>query len=451
MESMRFAQSLKGLFTLAVAVSLVGQSAAFAATTGTTQPTISQLTPKAAVAGSPDTPVTIVGTNFATSARVYVNGIRTVTFVSSSQLKITLPASLLAQPGADKVYVLNGDTTAKGAVSEPATFTVTPKATTTSAPTIKGISPRTVVAGSPDVKLMVVGTGFVDGAKVYAADTALATSFQNATTLGALVPAVIVAKAGEIKIGVVLPDGTKSGLIGLLVTPKPTTTSAPTVKGISPRTVVAGSPDVKLIVVGTGFVDGAKVYAGDTALATSFQNAATLGALVPAVLVAKAGEIKIGVVLPDGTKSGLIGLLVTPPATKTTTSEVQVYYVPGSATAPATDALYVRFTVLTTASIDLTKQVAVSVADRVSNPLGSIYDSGLIALLTPTPNMYVYHATDIDMSATSSAGKYVVLLNARNLDLSGDKLTDAVQVTLTIGDAKFKASATPVVVTKSTK
>ena len=89
----------------------------------TSAPTLTSLTPSSATAGGPAFTLTANGTNFATGATVLWNGAaRTTTFVSSTQLTASIPASDIAAAGAVPVTVRNPD----GQTSAAQTFTINP-------------------------------------------------------------------------------------------------------------------------------------------------------------------------------------------------------------------------------------------------------------------------------------------------------------------------------------
>ena len=89
----------------------------------TSAPTLTSLTPSSATAGGPAFTLTANGTSFVTGATVLWNGAaRTTTFVSSTQLTASIPASDLAAAGSVPVTVRNPD----GQTSAARTFTINP-------------------------------------------------------------------------------------------------------------------------------------------------------------------------------------------------------------------------------------------------------------------------------------------------------------------------------------
>jgi len=72
------------------------------------QPTLSGLSPDSVIAGSGAFTLTLNGTNFIPASVVQVNGSnRTTTFVSSTRLTATIPASDVASASFPSISVLN--------------------------------------------------------------------------------------------------------------------------------------------------------------------------------------------------------------------------------------------------------------------------------------------------------------------------------------------------------
>jgi len=166
---------------------------------------IDSISPTSVAAGSSDLTVALTGSGFS-SGVIHSQAVwrtedtttdLTTTIVDSAQLTAVVPAALLREPVAAHVYVEIRDRV-EGVVmrrSNEVAFTVMP------APLhfikIDSISPTSAVAGSPDLKLSVVGSNFRSGIHIGSrvvwstkdgvAD--LATTFVSSTQLNALVPA----------------------------------------------------------------------------------------------------------------------------------------------------------------------------------------------------------------------------------------------------------------------
>lgn len=116
----------------------------------TVPPVITAISPASIVTGSPATTITITGTGFTPSSSVYFyNTFATTTFISSTSLSITAPASYLGSVVTIAVIVRNPGWVSNTVYEQ----VVNP------APTLTSISPSTVVAGAPQFALTLTGTG----------------------------------------------------------------------------------------------------------------------------------------------------------------------------------------------------------------------------------------------------------------------------------------------------
>jgi hypothetical protein len=106
--------------TANVTVAENGVTSAGATFTIAAMQVITSLSPDSATAGGPAFTLTVNGTGFASSAVVEWNSTAlTTTYVSSTQLTATVPASLISTPGSASITV-----TVAGATSSAATFTI---------------------------------------------------------------------------------------------------------------------------------------------------------------------------------------------------------------------------------------------------------------------------------------------------------------------------------------
>ena len=95
--------------SLVVALLLVGLGCGYSRKSNmTTMPTITQLNPADETHGDAQFQLMVVGTNFATNAVVNFNGTpMATTFVSSTSLQATIPASAIMNAGIAQVTVTN--------------------------------------------------------------------------------------------------------------------------------------------------------------------------------------------------------------------------------------------------------------------------------------------------------------------------------------------------------
>jgi hypothetical protein len=162
-------------------------------------PTMTNLAPTSATAGSAALMLTVNGTNFVPGSAVRWNGTdRTTTFVSATQLTATIPATDIATAGTAQVTVFN--TAPGGGTANAQTFTI--NAVTNPVPTTTSLAPTSAAAGSPAFTLTVNGTNFVNGSAVRWNGTDRTTTFVSATQLTAAIPATDIATAGTAQVTV---------------------------------------------------------------------------------------------------------------------------------------------------------------------------------------------------------------------------------------------------------
>jgi hypothetical protein len=273
-------------------------------------PQITSLSPDQAVAGGAGFTLTVNGSGFidgtgSDRSVVHWNGSpRATTFVSSTQLTATIPASDIATAGTANVTVVNpGNLT-----SNTATFTIT-----NPSPTITTISPSTTVAGSGGFTLVITGTNFVNGSVVRWNGNPRPTTFVSSTQLTAAIPASDVATAGTASVTVFnpVPGGGESDAVTFTIN-----NPAPTITTISPATTVAGSGNFTLTITGTNFVNGAVVRWNGNPRPTTFVSSTQLTAAIPASDVATAGTANVTVFnpVPGGGESGAVTFTINNPA-----------------------------------------------------------------------------------------------------------------------------------------
>ena len=258
-------------------------------------PTIANISPANASAGSAAFTLTVNGTNFISSSSVLFNGApRTTTFVSSTQLTAAILAADIGSTGTPSVVVTNP--TPGGGSSNSVTFTIT--AATNPVPTVTSISPTSVAAGSAGFTLTVNGTNFVSGAFINFAGTNRLTTFVNSTQLTAAILAADVASVGTpaVLVNNPTPGGGASNSINFNVTAA--SNPVPTVTTISPTSVAAGSIAFTLTVNGTNFVSNSAIHFNGAVQATTFVNSTQLMTTVQSLEVETAGNAPVIVTNP---------------------------------------------------------------------------------------------------------------------------------------------------------
>jgi subtilase family serine protease len=169
----------------------------------TSAPAITSLSPSSATAGGASFTLTVNGSGFVSGSKVDWNGTAlTTTYVSSTQVTATVPASDIATAGTASVTVVNGST-----VSNAETFTI--NSSRNPVPKALSISPSSAKHGSATVTITITGTGFVSSSQVKwsfgGTTTALTTTYVSSTKVTAVVPSSLLTTAGTASVTVVNP------------------------------------------------------------------------------------------------------------------------------------------------------------------------------------------------------------------------------------------------------
>lgn len=265
-------------------------------------PVLQGLVPAFVIVGSPAFPLFVSGMNFDSGATVLVEGTPVATtFITSRDLKATVPVTFTATPGVRKVVVSSGD----GRQSNAATFEVISPATV-----ITSISPVTAVRGGPALTLLVRGANFKSNATVFFDRTELATRFISGSQLTAEVPAALISATGVFAVAVQNPNEPASNQAVFQVLPDP-----PLIGSLDPPGVISGAGDVTVTITGLKFQPGAvvRVIEGTQpglSLHTAFISSERVQANVPELLTRRAGAVLLVVQNPDFGLSNAISLKV---------------------------------------------------------------------------------------------------------------------------------------------
>jgi hypothetical protein len=162
-------------------------------------PTLTSISPTSATAGGAAFTLTAYGTNFISSSVVRWNGSsRTTTFVDSTQLTATIPASSIANGGTVNVTVFNP--APGGGSTTPLTFTVE-----NPVPTLLLLTPSGAVAGTSAFTLMLDGSGFVPASVVQWNGSTRTTTFVNGGRVTAAITASDIATPATVPVTVFNP------------------------------------------------------------------------------------------------------------------------------------------------------------------------------------------------------------------------------------------------------
>lgn len=221
-------------------------------------PTITSLSPSSALSGSGPLTITITGTGFIASSSVTFCAVpHAVTFVDGSHLQIKLSASDLAGTGACAVVVSNPPPGGgvSGGVSFPIPLPSNP------APTITSLSPLSASAGSGQLVVAIVGTGFMRSTIVTFNGTVRASTFVSATQLRLTLGTTDLKQAGAFTVTVQNPapgGGTSSFPFNVVQILNP----APTITSLSPASAPAGLTSLTLTINGAGYMATSTVTVG---------------------------------------------------------------------------------------------------------------------------------------------------------------------------------------------
>lgn len=252
-------------------------------------PVVDSVTPNRATVGSVGPSIVVSGENFVPRTIMQLDGAPlATTFVSSTELRATIPSSKLASVGALRLSA--GTSPPGGGASKEVTFSVE-----NPAPAVTALSPLSVIAGAGQTTLEVTGSGYVQGAKVVFGTTNLATTVVSGTMVTAVVPASLLASSGSFPVKVVNPSpggGASTSIAFTVANPNAS------IQSINPSGAFVGSAPLSMTVIGGGFVSGSHVVFNGAPLATTFVNGGKLEASVPAASLAAAGDFPVAVENP---------------------------------------------------------------------------------------------------------------------------------------------------------
>lgn len=226
-------------------------------------PTFTSISPAAALLGTPDTTVTVTGSNFVQGVALWVNGTpRTSTFVSDTQFTAQISASDFAATGSLPMNVINpkpgGGTSGTKAL-----------AVNNPAPGAATLTPASVVAGASDTQVTITSSGLLPTTVVQVNGATRAAKYISGTQVS------FVLSAAELAGGSVLPvtlsnplPGGGSASAGSFTVNNP----APVVTASVPNTLYAGSDATQVALTGSGFLKGGTVQVNGKAHAFNFAS-----------------------------------------------------------------------------------------------------------------------------------------------------------------------------------
>jgi hypothetical protein len=264
-------------------------AASFSITSPT--PVLTGLSPKMVAQGAAAT-VTVNGSGFEANSVVLWNGAaRATTFVNSTTLTVALTAADLQSYGLGQITINNPG---------PGGSTTTPTELVIAAavPTILSVNPSSVAVNASSTvptSVSISGSGFAANATVQANGQFVPVTTQSSTNITVSVPSSFFVSAGSIQIVVSNPGSPVVQSNAATVT-----VATPTLTlNISPNSAVAGSPDTKITLTGSGFFADSVVQWNSTALSTTYVSARQLTAIIPAALISGFTQASIQVVTPE--------------------------------------------------------------------------------------------------------------------------------------------------------
>ena len=252
-------------------------------------PTITSLSPAFATAGAVGQTVTINGTNFLSSSTVTYNGVgHTATYVSATQLSITLSAGDQATAGTYPVVVTNP--APGGGASNALIFTVN-----NPVPGITSLSPSSATAGAAGQALTINGTNFLATSTVNYNGAAHTAIYVSAMQLIINLSAGDQATAGTYAVVVTNPSpgGGTSGPQNFAVD-----NPVPSITNLSPSSATAGAAGQTLTINGTNFLSSSTVTYNGTGHAATYVSATQLTITLSAADQATAGTYAVVVTNP---------------------------------------------------------------------------------------------------------------------------------------------------------
>jgi hypothetical protein len=230
---------------------------------------------------------------------------RPTDLVSATSLAVQVPASDIQMGGMLTITVFNPGP--GGGASNVATLTVN-----NPAPRITSISPDSALAGSPEITLVVNGSGFSPASVVSFAGLNLATTFITPSQLTALIAPPLLTNGAAVSVVVVnpAPGGGTSNVVTFTIN-----NPAPAIASLNPDQILAAGPQFTLTVNGSGFVSGSIVRLNGQDRQTVFVSPTQLTTTALASDITAGGGVSVTVFnpAPGGGVSGAVTLNVINP------------------------------------------------------------------------------------------------------------------------------------------
>ncbi len=341
-------------------------------------PQILSLNPGIVIAGNPGVELHVLGAHFTDSAVVEFSGRAMATsFVSPSELQVSLSAQDLEDPGNKDVQVRNGSGAQSNVLQLPISSPV---------PQITSIATIQNGSGSQSVTLRVFGQNLLRSSIVKFDGVALTTQKISGTELQATLPAAAFANAGVYQVTVLNPPtpGGLSNSVPLEIVSQPLTLT-----GLHSLGATAGFGGYVLSVYGTGFTPFSVARWNGNDRPTAYLSGHRLDVDIPATDVASVGTGSITVATPNVGTSNSKAIAVRAPPAPSVTSILTLDI-------PATFLVYDKFSNRFYASIPDTAPANASNVVAIDPATGAIVgsvalgkDPGVMALSTDGTALWV--------------------------------------------------------------
>ncbi|HUN61512.1 MAG TPA: IPT/TIG domain-containing protein [Candidatus Sulfotelmatobacter sp.] len=242
-------------------------------------PAVTSVSPNTLGVGTSAIALTVTGSGFVMNSVVQWNGsARPTTYVSNTQLTVSIPASDLTNPISSLPITVMTPSPGGGTSNTVPVAVVSP-----ALPTITSLSPSQVVLGGPAFTLTVNGTNFVGGANVYWNGISRVTQFVSSTQLTASILASDIAlPAASNSASITVENPTPNAGISAPATVT-LQNPAPAITSLSPASGVAGTP-VAVTITGSQFVSGATVQFGGQVFSTTFGSTSSISVVLNATV-----------------------------------------------------------------------------------------------------------------------------------------------------------------------
>lgn len=253
-------------------------------------PTVSSISPAKVQAGASATAVTVNGSNFTSSTVVQVGTAQEqTTYVSSSQVTVSVPANQLANGGMLPVIAQNGDQSS-------AAGTAVNLEIDNPAPVISSVMPAALTFGQISPTAYVAGTGFVPSTVVDVNGSARTTLYVSPTQVDVFLTASDVGATATLSL--TANNGTPGGGASTAIS-VPVVNPVPTIASISPQTVLTtAKAPVTVTITGTNFVPTSTVQLSGISHASTYVSSTQLTLQLSTTDLASEGQSTVTVTNP---------------------------------------------------------------------------------------------------------------------------------------------------------